>query len=244
MVKDRGPGDGTGRADFEPHWDGVKTTGAGAWEQKRRLAQAMRLVIERLVPSNAPEEELRIAAEQLEQYAEALKAHPRLLRMHGHAESANSGDVGSFFDQSPLIGMANPLAPPITIGQTGENTAAATVTFGSAYEGPPGSVHGGYVAAAFDEVLGFVQSLSGKGGFTGTLSIKYRKPTPLHQELYFEAEISRITGRKIFANGKLYAGDVLCAEAEGIFISVDEERYLAPMKKRDDYEAELSESGD
>ena len=61
MVKDRGPGDGTGRADFEPHWDGVKTTGAGAWEQKRRLAQAMRLVIERLVPSNAPEEELRIA---------------------------------------------------------------------------------------------------------------------------------------------------------------------------------------
>jgi acyl-coenzyme A thioesterase PaaI-like protein len=244
MAKDRGPGDGAGRTDFTPHFDAVKTTGADAWEQKRRLAQAMRLVIERLVPSNAPADELRIAAERLEGYAEALKAHPRLLRQHGHGESANSGDVGAFFDQSPLIGLANPLAPPITIGKTGERTAAATVTFGSAYEGPPGSVHGGYIAAAFDEVLGFVQSLSGKGGFTGTLTIKYRKPTPLHQELYFEAGISRIDGKKIFAEGRLYAGDVLCAEAEGIFISIDEARMAELMKRREAYEAGHLQSGE
>ena len=38
------------------------------------------------------------------------------------------------------------------------------MTFGSAYEGPPGCVHGGFVAAAFDEVLGFVQSLGGQPG--------------------------------------------------------------------------------
>ena len=29
------------------------------------------------------------------------------------------------------------------------------VVFGDAYEGPPGCVHGGFIAAAFDEVLGF-----------------------------------------------------------------------------------------
>jgi hypothetical protein len=45
------------------HWDATKVSGQGAWEQKRRLARAMRLVIERLVPSNAPEDELRRAAE-------------------------------------------------------------------------------------------------------------------------------------------------------------------------------------
>ena len=43
------------------------------WEQKRRLADAMRLVIERLVPSNAPVEELRAAAYGLERYAEAYR---------------------------------------------------------------------------------------------------------------------------------------------------------------------------
>ncbi len=35
-----------------------------------------------------------------------------------------------------------------------------SVTFTAAYEGPPGCVHGGYVAAAFDELLGVTQSLA------------------------------------------------------------------------------------
>jgi acyl-coenzyme A thioesterase PaaI-like protein len=207
------------------------------WEQKRRLANAMRLVIERLVPSNAPAEELQIAADGLERYAEALTAHPRLERGGGHAESSTSGDVGAFFDQSPLIGLANPLAPPITVGKTGERSAAATVTFGSAYEGPPGSVHGGYVAAAFNEVLGYVQSLSGNPGMTGTLTVRYRKPTPLHTELYFEAEIVKIEGRKIFTHGEVWAGEVLCAEAEGLFITVDAKVFARLLKRRDEVEA-------
>ena len=217
-------------------WDTTKTSGVAAWEQKRRLARAMRLVIERLVPSNAPEAELRAAADGLEHYAEALRAHPRLKSTHGFAESANAGDVGAFFDQSPLIGLANPLAPPISIARDTDNRAVATVTFGSAYEGPPGSVHGGFVAAAFDEVLGYVQSMSGKGGMTGTLTVRYRQPTPLHQELFFEGEITRIEGRKIFTEGRLFAGDVLTAEAEGIFISVDPSRFEELLKKRGEYE--------
>jgi acyl-coenzyme A thioesterase PaaI-like protein len=225
------------RQAVRPHWDATKTTGAAAWEQKRRLAGAMRLVIERLVPSNAPEEELRRAAEGLERYAEALKAHPRLKNIHGYPESANAGDVGAFFDQSPFIGLANPLAPPITIGKSGERGIHATVTFGSAYEGPPGCVHGGFIAAAFDEVLGYVQSLSGAPGMTGTLTIKYRQPTPLHTELYFEAEILRVEGRKIFTKGRLYAGDVLTAEADGLFISVGESKFQALLERREEFEA-------
>lgn len=227
------------RPKIESQFDTTKHTGAERWAEKRRLADAMRLVIERLVPSNAPEDELRTAADALERYAEQLKAHERLKRMSGHAESANAGDVGAFFDQSPLIGLANPLAPPITIGKTGPTTAGATVNFGSAYEGPPGSVHGGFVAAAFDEVLGFVQSLSGRGGFTGTLTVRYRKPTPLHTDLVFEAEMLRVEGRKIFTDGRLYAGDTLCAEAEGVFISVDDERWAELEKKRAELEKTL-----
>jgi len=222
----------TRRPRIQSQFDTTKLTGAEKWAQKRRLADAMRLVIERLVPSDAPEDELRIAADALERYAEQLKAHTRLKRMSGHAESANAGDVGAFFDQSPLIGLANPLAPPITIAKTGPATASARATFGSAYEGPPGSLHGGYVAAAFDEVLGFVQSLSGRGGFTGTLTVRYRKPTPLHTELVFEAEMLRTEGRKIFTEGRLFAGDVLCAEAEGIFISIDDDRWEELERKR------------
>jgi acyl-coenzyme A thioesterase PaaI-like protein len=199
----------------------------------------MRLVIERLVPSNAPTEELRAAAEGLERYAEALREHPRLIKVMGHSESANAGNVGAFFDQSPLIGLANPLAPPITVGKAGDRSALARVRFGSAYEGPPGSVHGGFVAAAFDEVLGFVQSLSGDPGMTGTLTIRYRKPTPLHMDLRFEGELTRIDGRKKFTEGRVLANGVVTAEAEGVFISVPQERIEALMKKRAAFEEQV-----
>jgi acyl-coenzyme A thioesterase PaaI-like protein len=221
-----------------PHWgEAMKAWGQAAWEEKRRLARAMRLVIERLVPSNAPEDELRRAADALERYAEALRAHPRLKHFHGYAESANAGDVGAFFDQSPMIGLANPLAPPITIGRAGERSAVASVSFGSAYEGPPGCVHGGFVAAAFDEVLGFVQSLGGNPGMTARLTIHYRRPTPLHTELRFEAEIDRTEGRKIFTTGRVRAAGEVTAEAEGLFVSVDRSRFQELLARRERLEA-------
>jgi acyl-coenzyme A thioesterase PaaI-like protein len=194
------------------------------------------------VPSNAPEEELRRAAEGLERYAEALAAHPRLRYAHGYAESAMAGDVGAFFDQSPMIGLANPLAPPIAISQTGERSARGSVRFGSAYEGAPGCVHGGFVAAAFDEVLGFVQSLGGQPGMTGTLTIVYRKPTPLHTQLHFDGTLVRTEGRKIFTEGRLTAGDLLCAEATGIFVSIARERFEDLEVRRAELERERDQT--
>lgn len=201
-------------------WSAAGSQVTGAWAERRRLAKAMREVIERLTTSDAPEEELRAAADGLEKYAARLATHPRRNLPLGFGESANAGDVAAFFDYSPLIGLSNPLAPPIVLEVEGK-TVHGRVRFGSAYEGPPGHVHGGFVAAAFDEVLGFVQSTTGQPGMTGTLTIRYRKPTPLDTDLRFEATVQRVEGRKIFAEGRLYNGDVLTADAEGLFISVD-----------------------
>lgn len=202
------------------------------WQQKRRLADAMRRVIGLMVLSDAPEAELSAAASALERYADRLASHPKLTRVMGHPEAANAGNVAAFFDQSPLIGLANPLAPPITIARSGPLSAAATATFGYAYEGPPGHVHGGFVAAAFDEVLGYVQSLGGNPGMTGRLVTHYRRPTPLHVELRFEAELVREEGRKIFTEARVFAGDELTAEAEGLFISIPRARLEGLANRR------------
>jgi acyl-coenzyme A thioesterase PaaI-like protein len=208
----------------EPYFDPSSVPNPSVWAQKRRLADAMRHVIAHMVLSDAPEEELAAAADALERYGERLASHPKLTRVMGHPEAANAGNVAAFFDQSPLIGLANPLAPPITIARSGPLTAEATAVFGAAYEGPPGHVHGGFVAAAFDEVLGYVQSLGGNPGMTGRLTIHYRRPTPLHVRLRFEAELVREDGRKIFTESRVYAGDELTAEAEGLFVSIPRER--------------------
>ena len=201
--------------------------------EMRRLAEAGRLVIERLASTDASHETIERAAALLEAAALELEGDRKVRSYQGFAESANAGgDEHAHFDHSPIIGLANPIAPPLTV-EWGEGVVICRATFGSAYEGPPGSVHGGWVAAAFDEVLGMAQSFGGDPGMTGTLTVKYRKPTPLHRELRFEGTLDRVEGRKKFTIGKLYDGDTLTAEAEGLFISVDFSKIVAMMSQRD-----------
>jgi acyl-coenzyme A thioesterase PaaI-like protein len=217
---------------FWPFYTASKTTATGAWAEKRRLAAAMRRVIDRLVGTDAPIEELRAAAEELERFATTLDGLPVRSWLQGFAESATAGDTNALFDMSPLMGLSNPISPPISF-EVDEERVHGYVRFGHAYEGPPGHVHGGLVAAAFDEVLGFVQCGTGQPGMTGTLTVKYRAPTPLHQDLHFEAWVERFEGRKTIACGTLFCGDVLCAEGEGIFIGLDQERFKSLVGKDD-----------
>jgi acyl-coenzyme A thioesterase PaaI-like protein len=202
--------------------------------QLRRLADAGRLVIERMASSDAPEESVERAAELLEAAARALEGPGRVRRYEGFAESANAGgDPHAHFDHSPIMGMANPIAPPMRVEVTGDGSVAMRVRYGSAYEGPPGSVHGGVLAATFDELLGMTQSLSGQPGMTGTLTVRYRRPTPLHRELRFVGTLDRVDGRKIFTTGRCFDGDDLTAEATGLFIHVDFQRLAAMLTTRD-----------
>lgn len=217
---------------FAERLDASRTAGITPQRtEMRRLAEAMRDVIERLVATKAPAEDLARAAAALEEVAASLEGFPRGHSFEGFAESANAGDPHAHFDHSPIIGRANPLAPPLELAVMDDKVIGRAV-FGSAYEGPPGAVHGGYVAAAFDELLGMAQSLGGKPGMTGTLTIRYRRPHPLHAEIRFEAELVRVEGRKIFTTGRSYADGELRAEAEGIFISVDFSKIAELMARR------------
>jgi acyl-coenzyme A thioesterase PaaI-like protein len=184
-----------------------------------RVADALREVLHRMVQTSAPQEVIDVAAGELEAVAALFGEYSSASMYEGFAEAANAGEPFAFFDHSPMLGRANPLAPPIELRLEG-NQIVGRATFGAAYEGPPGCVHGGYIAAAFDEVLGSTQSLSGAPGMTGRLTVHYRKPTPLQTELRFVGRLESVDGRKIFTTGELWAGEVLCAEAEGLFISM------------------------
>src|SRR5215472_11376484 len=212
--------------DFEAAWALTQLPPTGRRAQAQRLAGAMRRVIDHLVQVAAPEDDLSAAADARERYAKRLSKYPISRSYEGFAESANAGDPHAFFDHSPLIGIANPLAPPVRLAVLGEKVEGR-VTFGVPYEGPPGHVHGGFLAAAFDEVLGMAQSLTGNPGMTGTLTIRYRRPTPLLTELVFEAWVDRVDGRKIFTHGTVSTNGPLTAEADGLFVAVGQERFAA-----------------
>lgn len=197
----------------------------------RRMGDSVRHLIERLTATMAPMEALDEAADAIDEVCRRLAAYPGGRVPEGFAEAANSGDPHAFFDNSPQIGRANPLAPPIAVHVEGDLVVGAVV-FGSAYEGPPGCVHGGHVAAAFDEVLGMAQSLTGQPGMTGTLTVRYRRPTPLFTDLRFEARVERVEGRKIFTVGRSFSGDELTAEADAVFVRIDFERIAELYDKR------------
>src|SRR5215469_5473683 len=101
--------------DFEAAWALTQLPPTGRRAQAQRLAGAMRRVIDHLLQVAAPEEDLAAAADAHERYAKRLSKYPISRSYEGFAESANAGDPHAFFDHSPLIGIANPLALPVRL---------------------------------------------------------------------------------------------------------------------------------
>ena len=207
-------------------------------EQIRDVADAVRSLIHRMVATEAPADVFADIADELRAVAARLEGYPRQHLFMGPRESAlaDAADIGDdyegAFDLSPLMGRANPLAPPLRL-QLSDHGVVGSAVFDSAYEGPPGCVHGGLVAAAFDELLGLVQMHAGQPGMTARLVINYRSPTPLHEELRLEGRVVRVEGRKTYCTGEIHAGDRLCAEAEALFVALDPGRFAEMVERLD-----------
>jgi len=203
-------------------------------DPRRRLAQATRRIIDELASSTGDAHAFAVARDLVEQAAEVLAGDEHGRSYEGAAEaSLVEFQAIAFVDYSPFIGPLNPLAPPIEV-EMHDDRVEGLVTYRGAYEGPPGCVHGGFIAAGFDEVLGFAQALSGRPGMTGRLTVSYRSPTPLHEQVRYVGRIDRVDGRKIFASAELMvaADGRLCAEAEGLFISMKPEVFERMIKAR------------
>ena len=118
-----------------------------------------------------------------------------------------------------VIGLRNAIAPPLTIHHDDDGTRCwSEFTLNSAYEGPPGLVHGGVCALVLDHVLGEAASAGlTKPLFTGTLTVRFVRGTPLGK-LRADAAVERAEGVKSFVSGHLSDAEGITVEAEGIFI--------------------------
>ena len=206
-------------SDLRDAWFAPDGAAPPALARKHRIAQHVRALIDGVVgldPDESDPDEL----DDIEQLAQALVARVQALpdlRRHGSLAAAPA-PTGALVERSPVSGRGNPLAVPLRYRFDGALTTA-WATFSSAYEGPPGAVHGGYVAAALDEVLGVAQIAAGAAGFTGTLTVRYRRPTPIRQRVDYEAGVGELRGRKLTMWARSTAGGTVVAEAEGLFIA-------------------------
>jgi acyl-coenzyme A thioesterase PaaI-like protein len=128
-------------------------------------------------------------------------------------------DITSVMPYSPISGKRNAIALPIKLWKVGSNEVRGEAVFSSTYAGPPNAVHGGIIAAVFDEILAMANVVSGNAGFTGTLTIKYHSKTPLNTPIELRGINVRRDGRKQISRGEMLVDGKVTATAEGLFIS-------------------------
>jgi len=222
-----GPARGHGEPKAGPAPGGAP---AGAGEDPRfALAAALRRVISAVVAAPIDDDSLRAATGRAEALADDLEAVAGRGR-RPRAQPDPTGHPQDFFPSSPVIGFANPIAPPVTV-EAVDGALRGEASFDYQYEGPPTCVHGGVIALVFDELLGAANIAAGQPGMTGTLTIRYRRPTPLRRPLRVEAGFVSREGRKITTRGAIFDGDELTAEAEGLFIELVPDRFIESVSR-------------
>jgi uncharacterized protein (TIGR00369 family) len=93
------------------------------------------------------------------------------------------------------------------------------------HQGYPGLVHGGLIATALDEAMGWAMYTLGVWAVTGKMEVKYRRPLPLDAKATVSAEIVRNRGRWLEVRGEVRsAGGKLIAESEGLFMRLPDEK--------------------
>lgn len=188
------------------------------WVAKRRVADAIKQLTEALVTSSPSIAEMQTIASKLEATTADFRQSPRIFGRRTWAETGAHGSYGQISHElNPLAGWSNPIAPPLNSWIEGDR-AYATCECGWVYEGPPGSVHGGMVAAIFDQFLGMAQLLGGQPGMTGYLHMNYHNRTPLNTELKLEGWLIKVEGRKTLMRGEMFADGVMTSSCEGLFV--------------------------
>jgi acyl-coenzyme A thioesterase PaaI-like protein len=205
------------------------TFGEAPLEEACRIATVVRTLISTVLALELPHEEVRALADELEAAEQQLSLlMPRDLTPRVGAQWTDDQRV--YVDHSRDIGEFNPCFPLYTF-RCAEDRGEGTVEFPILYEGPPGIVHGGFLALFFDCVLQQLNCDLGLSGKTSDLSVRYRRPTPLLTRLDVHAR-REIAPSRIHSFAELQLdGKVLC-EAEISAVVGDRARLPAVSPRR------------
>ncbi|MEE2060489.1 PaaI family thioesterase [Rhodococcus artemisiae] len=199
---------------WHPDWNDPFDPTAEAGDEFAELVDAVRAVQEAFTRSRTDPAAARSIAEQLRSVARSL----------GKYEVGEDDQIaGHRWD---LAGRGQALAPPLHIDEVTDTTARGRVTVGRFHAGRY-AMNGGVTPLIFDEIMARLANDSGRAwARTAYLTVNFRAPAPLDVELRVEAQYLRRDGRKRFMTGAMYHGDVLVADADGLWIELKAEQTL------------------
>ena len=195
------------------------------WLARQRLASATRALNEKLVSSDITPE---LAAELTEKIEDLTTEVSQAEQVDGLVDMAKRGERGTIDDvMGELVsvgGRSHPCSPEL-LWQEASNRITGTVRFSQTFEGPPGHVHGGWVAGVLDHIMGMTHVRTGHPGMTGGLFVRYLKPTPLNQVIDVSAEATELDDKRTEVKATMSYGDTTTATAEAIFVRVDRAKF-------------------
>lgn len=184
-----------------------------AWEptaERRELGEALRRLLDVVVRTGAPPEDLRAAAATIDEMTANLAT--------SKVRADRSVAAGSYRAHMSLVGgLSHPIAPQLQIEVDGD-TGRGEVVIGPVFQGGPGLVHGGVLALLIDHAMGCVAASPGRPAMTASLTMRYRKPTPLGVPLTVSVRIDERDGRRLRLSAEITANGRVTVAAEAVFL--------------------------
>jgi hypothetical protein len=174
------------------------------------LVVSLRHVLDSIRLADLPVEEAQAARASLTAVAERARQFPA------------ADDLEPTSRRPDLPGRGNALIPGFVMNSDESNRSYGHGSFSAAHLGRV-AAHGGSITLIFDEVMGRLIERDGRRARTAYLHVNFRRLVPIDVELDLETHIDRQEGRKTFASATIHHGDLLLADAEGLWISPREQ---------------------
>ena len=135
-----------------------------------------------------------------------------------------------------ICGLENTIGLHLHIYETGPGVVESKYIAPEHFQGYPGVLHGGIVAAILDEISGRVHMGGAENPrfmFTGKLEIKYRKNVPVGKLLKIVGKAGKVRSKMAESWAGIYdeSGELL-AEANALHINVPDDQF--DLSKLDD----------
>jgi acyl-coenzyme A thioesterase PaaI-like protein len=192
-------------------------------------AAALRDLNHTFVAYDPNDDELRDVARDVRALTARLAATQRRDRLALMQNTIDDGgfpttSAGSGFADRAVGGASNPTSVDVEV-TFGADGVVARVVLRQAFEGAPGRAHGGIVAAAFDDVTGFVIGQIREPAVTGELTVRYLAPVPVNEPLEMRARLESRERRKLYITAEALHGERVVATCRAIYITVDHARF-------------------
>jgi acyl-coenzyme A thioesterase PaaI-like protein len=185
--------------------------------QCARLVGGVREINERVVRLSGSVEELSAAADRVEALLDSLGPVTQSRAMESFRYAFDAEAPNDVIPFNPATGEFNPIAPAMKMTLEDEKLIIRC-TFTDRYESGPDMVQGGMVAAVYDQLMAYAVMAAGATGPTLSLKVSYLKPTPIHEELRFEAVVESIEGKKFVVKASCHREDLKLSEAEALVL--------------------------